>query len=205
VLVRSPLRKRLRGADLAIAYAVVLVVVAVVIGVQPVAEGRRLVLESSTNLENLRIAPLVVLFVSAFVTSSLTGLWIVAPVLWAYAVAQRWLGRGPTILVAAFGHVFATLAVAVLLASGIAHHQLDRDLAREPDVGASYGLAAVVGVLTLRLPPRRRRWVVLAGTGVGLVAALVSETFTDAGHLIAWGIGLAMGQVGLAIGRHTAA
>ena len=195
------LRERVRGRDLAVAYAVVLVVVALAIALQPGHESNRLVLESSTNLDNLSDAPLLVLVVSAFVTSSLAGLWIVVPLVWAYAAAQRWLGRGATVLVAAFGHVFATLTVAVVLSAGIAHHELDRDLAREPDVGASYGLAAVLGVLTLRLPRKRRRVVVAAATLVGLAIAAISETFTDVGHLVAWGIGLGMGQVGLAVAR----
>lgn len=58
-------------------------------------------------------------------------------------------------------------------------------------------------MLTLRLSPTWRRLAVLGGTLAGVGAALVSETFTDLGHLIAWGIGLAMGQVGLAVARHS--
>src|SRR4051794_12245851 len=109
------LRDQVRGRDLALAYAAVLIAVALVIALQPAPESSRLVLDSSTNLDNLRDTPLLVLVVSAFVTSSLAGLWIVVPLVWAYGAAQRWLGRGPTVLVAVFGHVFATLAVAVVL------------------------------------------------------------------------------------------
>jgi hypothetical protein len=100
------------------------------------------------------------------------------------------------VLVAAFGHVFATVFVGVLLNAGIANHQLNRSLARQPDVGSSYALASLAGLLAYRLPPASRRPAALVATAalIGLIA--VSQTFTDLGHLVAWGIGLAMGYVG---------
>lgn len=190
-----------RGRDLAVGYAVVLLGLTVVLSVQPDHVHDRLVLRSSTNLANLRDDPLVVLLVSAFVLPSALSLWVLPVLVLAYGAAQRWLGRTATLLVALFGHVFATVFVAVLLAAGIAHHQLDRSVAREPDVGASYGLAAVLAVLAYRLPPVPRRLVALGGTVFLLGLLLVSQTFTDLGHLTAWLIGLSMGEVGAAAGR----
>jgi hypothetical protein len=186
----------LRGCDVAAGYALLLVASGVVVFTRPQSAAAKAVLDSSTNLQNLRSEPILVLLLSAFVVSSPWSLWILPLLVWTYAAAQRWLGRAATVLVAMFGHVFATVFVGVLLTAGIAHHQLSRSLAREPDVGVSYGLAAVLGLLLYRVPaPWRRR---LAATGtVALIALVVlSQTFTDLGHLVAWGIGLTMGYVG---------
>jgi hypothetical protein len=185
-----------QSRDLALGYAAVVVTSVVVVFSRPHGEAARVVLDSSTNLHNLRADPILVLLLSAFVVSSPWSLWVLPVLVWAYGAAQRWLGRTATVLVALFGHVFSTVFVGVLLTAGIAHHQLSRRVAREPDVGVSYGLATVLGLLTYRLPPRHRHRVVALGTValVGMVA--VSQTFTDLGHLVAWGIGLSMGFVG---------
>lgn len=191
----------LGGLDLGLAYAAVLLVLAVALSLQPDRVHDDLVLRSSTNLANLRDRPLTVLLVSAFVLPSASGLWVLPVLVAGYGAAQRWVGRLATVLVALFGHVFATVFVAVLLAAGIAHHQLARSIAREPDVGASYGLAAVLALLVCRLPPRPRG-VLAAGGVVSLVLlVVVSRTFTDLGHLVAWLIGLSMGTVGTAVAR----
>ncbi len=186
----------LRGHDLATGYAAVLVASVIIVFAQPHGVASRLVLESSTNTQNLRTQPLLVLFVSAFVVSSPWGLWILPFLVWGFGAAQRWLGRAATVLVAAFGHVFATVFVGVLINAGIAHHQLSRSIAREPDVGASYALAALVGVMVFRLTPAARGKVSVVVTA-GLTGHLVlSQTFTELGHVVAWVIGLTMGFVG---------
>lgn len=191
----------MRGRDLAVGYAVVLVVLAVLFAVQPHHVRDDLVLRSSTNLVNLRDRPLYVLLASAFVLPSVLSLWVLPLLVVAYGTTQRWLGRLATVLVAVFGHVFATLFVAVLLAAGITHHQFDRALAREPDVGVSYGLVAVLAVLVVRLP-RGPRWAVGTGGFVFLTALVaLGRTFTDVGHAVAWLIGLTLGAVGTAIAR----
>jgi len=190
-----------RGRDLALGYAGILLGLALVLALQPDRVHEHLVLRSSTNLANLRDDPLVVLLLSAFVLPSSFSLWVLPLLVAAYSAAQRWLGRTATLLVALFGHVFATVFVAVLLAAGIAHHQLDRAVAREPDVGVSYGLAAVLAVIVYRLPPFSRRCMAVGGTVFLAGLMLVSATFTDLGHLTAWLIGLAMGEVGAAAGR----
>jgi hypothetical protein len=190
------LRSAARGRDVGLGYALVVVVVAAVVFAQPTAVSERWILECSTNVENLRARPLLVLALSAFVVSSPWGLWTVPLLVAVLGAVQRWVGRSATVLVAVFGHVLATVFVAVLLEAGIARHVLDRDLAREPDVGVSYVLAAVWGLLLFRAVPRRRRrtgLLVLVGL-VGLV--LLSETFTDVGHLVAWATGVGIGFVG---------
>lgn len=191
----------LRGRDVALAYALVVVALTVALAVQPADVRDDLVLRCSTNLVNLRDRPLTVLVTSAFVVPSLTGLWVLPLLLVAYGGLQRWLGRLATVLVAVIGRVFATVFVAVLLAAGIAHHALDRTLAHEQDVGVSYGLVAVLAVLVARLPGGPRRALAVGGTLflAGLVA--VGRTPTDAGHAVAWLLGLAVGTVGAAVAR----
>lgn len=186
----------LRGRDLAAAYVVVLLITAVFVFGQPEVAANQLVLDSSTNPHNLRARPLSVLLVSAFIVSHPLGLWLLPFLFWAYGTAQRWLGRAATILVAMFGHVFATVFVGVLITAGITHHWLDKSLGREPDVGVSYGLAAIGGLLVFRLSPHPRRRMIGVVTLLLLTRLTILQTFTEIGHLTAWGIGLSMGFVG---------
>jgi hypothetical protein len=170
----------------------VVVVVAIAVRVLPGTRTEDLVLDSSTNLDNLRQTPLLVLGASAFVVSSPWGLWILAPLVVVYGAAQRWLGRTPTVIVAVLGHVGATLFVAMLLAAAIDRGLLDPSVARAPDVGVSYGLAAVAGLLVARVPHRFRGWYALGLVAVAAAPLLVRSTFTDVGHLIAVLIGFAL-------------
>ncbi|MCW2600904.1 MAG: hypothetical protein JWM02_2733 [Frankiales bacterium] len=186
----------LRGRDVGAVYAGVVLISGIVVFAQPHGVAAQAVLDSSTNVSNLRTQPLLVLVLSAFVVSSLESLWILPCVVWVFGAAQRWVGRAATVLVAAFGHVFATVFVGILVHAGIAHHALSNGVAHEPDVGVSYGLAALVGLMVFRLPQATRRKVAVLGTAALIGFVLVSQTFTDLGHLVAWGIGLAMGFVG---------
>lgn len=195
----------LHQRDIAAGYCLILIVTVTVVFAGSSTSAHRVVLDSSTNLGNLRSQPLLVLIVSAFVLASPWGLWVLPIVFATYASAQRWLGRSATVVVALIGHVFATVFVAVLLAAGVAQHQLSRRIAHEPDVGVSYGLAALLAVLVFRLPSPWRK-TVLAGATLVLAGILgVSQTFTDLGHLLAWLLGAAMGLVGDRIARAAAA
>jgi rhomboid family protein len=189
---RHRLAGLLRGTDLAWAYAAVVVVVAVIVRVLPGTRTQDVVLDSSTNLVNLRDNPLLVLGASAFVVAPLWELWILVPLLVAFGAAQRWLGRTATVIVAALGHVGATLVVAVLLAAGIQDGRLSPAVARAPDVGVSYGLATIAGLLVVRVPPRLRRRYVLGLLAVVVGPLLVRPGFTYLGHLIALLLGFAL-------------
>jgi hypothetical protein len=173
-------------------YAAILVAVAVALAALPGPVATRLVQDSSTNLVNLRTHPSLVLVLSAFVQPSWEELAIVVPVLWAYGAVQRWLGRAATIVTAVLGHVGATLFVATFVAAGIAKGRINISTAHAADVGASYGLVAVAGLLAARVS---RRWLAAYLTGLsGLLLAglLVGRTFTDLGHVVAWVIGLGL-------------
>ena len=181
-------------SDIAMIYGGIVVVVAVGLQLLPDSVHRDVVLNCSTNLVNLREHPIYVLLVSAFVVSNLSGLWLVPWLMVSYAATQRWLGRLATGFAALLGHVGATVFVAVLLSAGIWHHWVSPTVAHEPDVGVSYGLACLAGLLVMQVP---RRW---RGGYVGLVVLffvgplILRPTFTDVGHTTALvtGFGLAL-------------
>lgn len=185
----------LRGSDLAVGYAVVVLVVAIALHASPDHLQARFVQDTSSNLVNLRRFPLRVLLVSALVVPDVAGLLILVPLLVALTAATRWLGRGPTLVALVFGHVGATLFVASLLLAGVTNGRLDPSVARAPDVGVSYALAGVVGMLAARVP-RRWRWayVLTPTAGLGLVLLLAPD-FTAVGHLTALAVGFGLGAV----------
>jgi hypothetical protein len=145
----------------------------------------------STNLVELRRHPVRVLFASAF--------WIETPsALLFYGVlfelvhttAERWLGTLRWLLVAAAAHVGATLVSQKAVLFGIRDDRLPRSLAHTIDIGVSYGLAGIVGVLAY-LVPRPWRWGYLAGVLAFFTYPVLHKgTFTDLGHLTAVLIGL---------------
>jgi hypothetical protein len=59
------------------------------------------------------------------------------------------------------------------------------------DVGVSYGFFGVAGLAGYLLAPRARVFYFASLLGYVVVAAVLSHTFTDFGHLAAVGIGLA--------------
>lgn len=188
-------RPMLSGTDVGWLYALAVLVCTVATAALPAVQQREVVLSSSTNVDNLREHPLLVLAVSPFVVSPPSGLWILAPLVVAYGAAQRWLGRAATAVVAAMGHVGSTLVVAVALSAGIAHGHLDPAVAGQPDVGVSYGLLAVAGLLSARLRGRRRAVYVALLVAYAVTPLLSGLTFTDAGHAVALGTGLGLALV----------
>ena len=190
--VRSQLGELWEGRDVAVVYAVLVVVISVVVATQPPLLLRGLVQSSSTNLVNLRQRPLSVLFASAFVISPVFGLWIVVPMVVAYGELQRWLGRATLFVVAVLGHVGATLFVATMELTELAKGRVGLSIAVRPDVGVSYGLAAVAGVLVIRVAGTWRRRYVIASLIVIVGQLLILRNFTGLGHLTAWLIGLAV-------------
>jgi Rhomboid-like protein len=199
--VLSRIAPWLRGADVGWAYAGVVVVVAVVVRVLPGITTEELVLDSSTNLDNLRHTPLLVLLASAFVVAPLRGLWILVPLVAAFGAAQRWLGRAATITLAALGHVGATLFVAALLSAGIDDGRLSPALARAEDVGVSYAVATVAGLLAARVPRRLRPWYAMGLLAVTAGPLVVEVDFTEVGHVTAVLLGFALASVAAIRGR----
>ncbi|MBI4944008.1 MAG: hypothetical protein HY830_24980 [Actinobacteria bacterium] len=186
---------------MAVAYGAVVVVAAVLLQVAPDAVAQEVVLRSSTNLVNLQRHLPFALVVSAFLVPSLGQVLLVVPLVWALGALQRRLGRGAVVLAVVLGHVGATLVVSTVLLAGIAHGRVALSVATAPDVGVSYALVAVLGILTAWAPPSRRRLVVAGGTVLlaGVLAA--DRAFTDLGHLAAWLLGLALASFVLRAAR----
>ncbi|POX50296.1 hypothetical protein C3489_22655 [Streptomyces sp. Ru71] len=152
---------------------------------------REFLRQRSTNLEELSRNPVRVLIASAMWIDG--GHWVPYAVLYTvfHAPAERWLGTVRWLVVCAAAHVLATL-----ISQGVLLVAIDRGLAPHSeadalDIGVSYALAGVVGVLTYRIPaPWRYVYVfaVLVFYGLPLAAG---PTFTDLGHFVSVLIGLA--------------
>ena len=154
----------------------------------------RILRHQSTNLfEMTRDAPRV-LVLSAFLLDN--GRLLVQAAYFTLVVApvERWIGTYRWLYTFAAGHIGATLATTVGIWLQV-RQGTERGLVYPVDVGVSYGVAAMAGVLVYRL---RRPWgiVWLAVVAVDIGTAVVSTgTFTDWGHLVAFGIGLALGPL----------
>ena len=151
----------------------------------------RLLLGLSTNLHQLARAPVRVLVASAFWLGDLSQLWLWAILLVVFlAPVERRLGSRRTVLAFALGHVGATLLVAAGLLVLVRLGEVSPVVEDARDVGASYGVLAVMALATYLLPrPFRLPYGALLVGSVALFAAR-SETFTDFGHLASVGIGL---------------
>ena len=148
--------------------------------------GRR-----STNLHHLAEDPIRVLFSSAFWLEG--GGWLGYLVLFTifHATAERWLGTWRWLCVVVIAHVGATYLSEGVLYEGIRHGYVDSSAANTLDVGVSYGLAGIVGVLVY-LIAKPWRYVYLAGALIFYAVPLIFATnFTAVGHMSALLLGLA--------------
>ncbi|MFD8480209.1 rhomboid-like protein [Kitasatospora sp. NPDC059673] len=145
----------------------------------------------STNIDQLTSHPVHVLLASLIWTEQ-ANFWFYFVMFHIFHVpAERWLGTGRWLTVALSAHVLATYISQGVVAWGVHHHVLPMNMANTVDVGVSYALAGVEGVLTWGLAGVWRR---VYGYGLVvfyLVPLLVSHTFTDLGHFCAVLIGLA--------------
>ncbi|MEV6951289.1 rhomboid-like protein [Streptomyces sp. NPDC051183] len=151
------------------------------------AERERVLRRCSTNVDNLAAGRWDTLLSSAFVVEEPMplpyALLLVAVLGYAEYAYGAWWTAGVFLL----GHTAATLLVYGAL-RGTAGPRTRRAL----DVGTSYGLNAVLGALTSALP----RGAVRTTARVGLLALVAQpllkreRTFTDAGHLVALGLGV---------------
>jgi len=191
-------------SDVALGYAAIVLVVFVHMELIGGARAAAIVAQASTNLQNLRTHPLAALTWSAFVVSEPAELLLLPVLVVAFALAQHFFGRAAVLVSVLIGHLLATLCVAVTLVTSIFHGVLQPNVSQATDVGFSYGLACVSGLLVLVVPPGRRRllylialfaawsWAILLGPPV---LNLTSPTFTDLGHLLALLTGLALSSL----------
>jgi hypothetical protein len=149
-----------------------------------------LLVHRSTNIHHLGTDPLYVL------GSSLLWIdgryWLPYLVLFSVflAPAEHWLGQWRWLTVGLSAHVLATY-----ISEGVLYLAIDWGLAparqvNASDVGVSYFLAGVAGVLSYRIA-RPWRWGYLAvAVAIFAVALIVKPGFTPVGHLAALLIGL---------------
>jgi len=191
----DPLGPLRRAPFTVLCLVALLVTTAILSGAAPSA-AQRVLVRASTNLHNMSSRPLRALVESAF---WLDSPWLVAPMaglfLLVMAPVERRFGTSRTLLVFAVGHVGATAATVAVIADGVASGRLPRSLSHAVDVGPSYGLAAVAGLLVAHLPGRRARLAAALLIAVLGLAAATRADFTDAGHLVAALLGLAVASV----------
>ncbi|MFE0379141.1 rhomboid-like protein [Streptomyces inhibens] len=148
----------------------------------------------STNVANLRAGRWHTLATSsAFVEEPLPVPYGAALLATLGTAEARW-GAPRAAGVFGAGHVGASLLVYAGLRGRVCANPPDAT-ARAVDVGASYGFYATLGALAATVPHRGAR----AATTTGLLALGIrpvlrrGRTFTDAGHLAALALGVAMG------------
>ncbi|MFJ1752348.1 rhomboid-like protein [Kitasatospora sp. NPDC088134] len=147
--------------------------------------------QRSTNLDHLTSDPVRVLLASLIWTEQANFPFYFVLFHVFHVPAERWLGTRRWLTVALTAHVVATFVSEGVVAWGVHRHLLPENLSTTVDVGVSYALAGVEGVLTYALAGA---WGLVYGYGlIGfyLVPLLLSHTFTDLGHFCSVLIGLA--------------
>jgi hypothetical protein len=173
-----------------VGYSVTLVVVGTVLGIAGPTVADDVASDMSTNLHNLARGHVGTLVGSAFIDpDGPIHVWLPG-LLCLLGLAELLWGSGFLIISFGLGHVGATLVVAAGLAAGVGLGWLPTSIARASDVGASYGVAAVLGVLTMAIPRRWRAawvgcWIMVAGRAV-----CIGGDFTSVGHLVALMLGI---------------
>ncbi|MFC3573155.1 rhomboid-like protein [Streptomyces yaanensis] len=145
----------------------------------------------STNIHELSSNPLRAFITSAMWTAG--GRWLPYAVLYTvfHAQAERWLGTVRWLAVCAAAHVLATLVSEGALLRAIHDGLAPFSAVNRLDIGVSYALAGVIGVLTYRIAVPWRYAYLAAVLLVFAIPLAASPTFTDFGHFIAVLIGLA--------------
>jgi hypothetical protein len=148
--------------------------------------------QHSSNLHELGANPVKALIRSAFLLDDYAQLASTALLAIVLAPVERWLGTARWLVVFATGHAGATIMTGIGIWVAIRTGHASRSLETTVDVGVSYGFAAIGGILTWGLTRRRARlWAIAVGSALA-IALVVSQTYTDVGHVAAFAIGLAL-------------
>ena len=159
---------------------------------------RGVLLTHSTTLANLKKEPLTVLFGSAMWTDVDELLFMALTAFIYLAPLERWIGTWRTVLAFLAGHIGATVLIALWIEETVVlTPEQDRVYARTIDVGISYGAYACAALLAYRL-----RWPFRVSVWSLMLAYLLYQAslkdfdatidYTPLGHLVAFGIGLAL-------------
>ncbi|MFI1916823.1 rhomboid-like protein [Nocardia sp. NPDC020380] len=199
-------RDLLAAAPASIAYAFTLFVTWWTLRGASNIVGKRLILSASTNLRNMQKEPIQVLVASAFWTDSAGFPWgDILILITVMALAEYWLGSLRWILAVAIGHVGATLITVLGIAHKLDRHLIPTKVAFTSDVGPSYGISAMLAVLTFRLRGWPR-YLWAAGLLVWYARGVwKGRTFTDYGHFFAVLIGFTVGAIAVALSHRRVA
>jgi hypothetical protein len=148
-----------------------------------------LLVHESTNLQQLAKDPLHVLFASL--------LWIDGKYWTPYVVlftlflapAERWLGQIRWLTVGLTAHIVATYISEGVLYQEIEHHLAPERLVHARDIGVSYFLLGVMGVLTYHIAAPWRWGYAAALVALFGVMLIIKPDFTAIGHFSAIVIG----------------
>lgn len=152
----------------------------------------RIVRHASTNLHNLAQGRVGTLLTSAFVVDApLLIVWLPCLACLLAVVELLW-GSGRLAVAFAAGHIGATLLVAAGLVAAVKFTWLPASISRASDVGMSYGAMGVLGALTAAVPTRWRPLWAGGWSGLGILVVALGGDFTDAGHLVAFTLGMAV-------------
>lgn len=180
----------LRRAQLVpLAYAGIVAATTVWVSRMPGSRRTAMILAVSTDPYRLYQHPVRSLLLSPFVVQGLPGLWLLPGTVLALGRVQQVIGARATIITGVLGHAAVSLTVAMLLE----RDDPTPEAIDSADVGVSYVLAIAAGLASMQAPTR---WAATAaGLGTTLTGALLllGRTSTDAGHLLAWLLGLALG------------
>ena len=180
-----------KTAPLTYSWLVVLLITTIVQRSIPAHRLHELLQKESTNLRHLASDPIRVLIQSL--------LWIDGKYWWPYLVvftlflapAERWLGHLRWLLVGLVCHVGATYLSEGYLYWTIQEAESSPRLIDARDIGVSYFVVGIVGVLTYHIPPRWRWLYLIAALVVFGVSLAFKHDFTQLGHFTALLIGLA--------------
>jgi len=179
-----------RSAPLTYSWLVVLLITTMIQHAIPARRLHALLRKESTNLHHLATDPIRVLIQSL--------LWIDGQYWWPYLVvftlflapAERWLGHWRWLIVGLVCHIGATYLSEGYLFWRIEAAITSPRLIDARDIGVSYFVVGIVGVLTYHIPPRWRWLYVITALVVFAAVLAVKRDFTNVGHFSALLIGL---------------
>ncbi|MGA5820186.1 rhomboid-like protein [Kitasatospora sp. NPDC094028] len=186
---RNPLLRTFARLRLTTVYVLLLTATAAWLASQGHAERARFVRHNSSNVHHMEVGKWWTMFTSGLVVDGVpawAGIAAVAVVLG--AAEWRW-GPARAGAVFLFGHLGATLLTEGAMWAMLTL-RIPGALSRARDVGISYGLVATATCL-LALGPARLRRYGLPVLALALASAwALDQELADAGHLVAFGLGV---------------